>query len=282
MEYENHSVPDHINVPREHPLKDFFVLVLGLGSLVVVIVLVLAFLAERLVVYIPFSVEETLAEHLFAGDNSFLQSNGHTDIENYLQSLTDKLAAAQELPQDMTLRVHYANDDMVNAFATLGGHIVVHRGLLEKMPNENALAMVLAHEVAHIKNRHPIIAMGRGITVSLALLSMLGLSDSSVCDQFISTIGSIASLSFSRENERQADADALQSLLAYYGHANGAEALFVVLEESQGGFDAPEFLSTHPLSELRIDEIKRFQNTHAAGAAATLTALPRNLLESIQ
>ena len=64
--------------------------------------------------------------------------------------------------------MHYDASDTVNAFATLGGHVVIYRGLLEKLPNENVVAMVVAHEIAHIKHRDPVAALGRGVAITLA------------------------------------------------------------------------------------------------------------------
>ncbi|MBK8289542.1 MAG: M48 family metalloprotease [Cellvibrionales bacterium] len=56
--------------------------------------------------------------------------------------------------------------------ATLGGHIVVYQGLLDATKDsETALAMVMAHELTHIKLRHPAGAMGRGFAVAALLLS---------------------------------------------------------------------------------------------------------------
>lgn len=278
MEYENRSVPDHINVPREHPLKDFFVLLLGLGALVGLLLLVLIMLADRLVTYIPFSAEAALAEQLFSDDGFASNAGRYPKVENYLQSLVDELSQLQALPDDMALSVHYVDDDVINAFATLGGHIVVHRGLLEKMPSENALSMVLAHEVAHIKHRHPIIATGRGIAVSMALLSLAGLSESAVFERFVGTVGTIANLSFSRAHERLADADALETVLSYYGHAKGADSLFVIVRNLQTGMIAPEFLSTHPLSDARIEKVRSFQNKHITTSSQKLTAIPQYVL----
>ena len=66
--------------------------------------------------------------------------------------------------------MHYDDDAVVNAFATLGGHIVVYQGLLEAVPDENALAMVLAHEIAHVRHRHPIVGLSRSAALGFALM----------------------------------------------------------------------------------------------------------------
>ncbi len=128
----------------------------------------------------------------------------------------------------------------------------MYEGLLARLPNENALAMVLAHEIAHIKLRHPIVAMGRGLTVSLALGSVFGLTDNAAVGQLVQWIGYSSTLSFSREQERDADDFATELLIEHYGHLNGAEDLFIAFDEDaqgsqeMGSASVAEFLSTHP------------------------------------
>ena len=63
----------------------------------------------------------------------------------------------------MKLRVHYVDTAVPNAFAALGGHIAVTRGLYESVQSENALALVLAHEIAHVRARDPIAGIGGGL-----------------------------------------------------------------------------------------------------------------------
>jgi len=294
MEYENRTVPEGINVSEEHPLKDFFVLAFGLGAAVVALVVVLSFSAGWLVQFVPFETEVMLAEKFSFSEfmepemqQEKQQGNQQSEqqkaqqreeeeklqkISAYLQNLANQLATAQHLPEEMRITVHYSDSDTVNAFATLGGNIFMYRGLIEKLPNENSLAMVLAHEIAHIKHRDPMVAAGRGLTVALALASLTGFGDSQVAQQLLNNVGLITTLSFNRKQEEQADAEALETLLKYYGHANGAEVLFEVLENEQASSTPPLFLSTHPLNENRINTIKHYQQQKTT--ESELTALP--------
>ena len=85
--------------------------------------------------------------------------------------------------------------------------------------------MLVAHEIAHIKQRAPIVSLGRGITVALAVASLSGFGDSGMSEQLVGHVGLLTSLSFSRSQEVAADMEALQTLEAYYGHTQGAEKL---------------------------------------------------------
>lgn len=146
---------------------------------------------------------------------------------------------------------------VVNAFATLGGQVFVHRGLVAKMPDENTLALVLAHEAAHVKLRHPVRSAGRGIAVAL-VLSAVGMSGGSAGD-VASMAGGVTLLSFSRSQESDADREALAAVRRLYGHAGGPTELFALLG-SEGRPEAGRvaMLQTHPLSADRIEELAAF------------------------
>jgi len=281
MSYQNPKIPEGINVTDEHPLKDFFSMLLGVGLLAALFFLALSFIAEKLVVYIPFETEVVLAERMTEGmsESPDEDSDPHQlRVESYLQTLADQLAITQQLPENMPITVHFVKSDTVNAHATLGGHIIIYSGLLEKMPDENTLAMVMAHEIAHIKNRDPIIALGRVLTVSLAMLSILGAGDSGFSDQLVSRIGQLTMLSFSRKQESLADELALETLTEHYGHTGGAETLFSIFEDEER-ITMPAFLRTHPVTESRLNNVKEFSAKQAVAQSHENRPIPDWVVE---
>ena len=157
----------------------------------------------------------------------------------------------------MTIKMHYVNDDTVNAFATLGGHVVMFRGLLEKVPDENTLAMVTAHEIAHIKHRHPIKALGRAVIVGVAIGLMSTNMGDSMTSRILGDAGLLTTLKFSRDQETESDNTAMNAMASHYGHVTGADKLFEILQQEHegNGLRVPQFLSTHPLSEQRIQNV---------------------------
>ncbi len=259
MSYENRDIPEGINVSKTHPLKEFALLSIGLILLVVFAVLALSLLAQQLTHYIPFSMEQKVAESVssrYLADHPL--SSKQQIIQEYLQSLADKLADKQGLPTAMSITVHYVDDDTLNAFATLGGHVIIFKGILKKMPHENALSMVMAHEIAHIKHRDPVTSLGRGITVYLALMSILGVGDNSAMDQVLGQTGLLTMMSFSREQESAADREAMLTLKRYYGHLNGADTLFELLKQEQSEQRISSFFNSHPLTQSRIKAVRDF------------------------
>lgn len=221
--YSNPPLPEDINVSRTHPLADFARLLGGIAIVAALSLGALMLAASYLAKYIPFNYEVKLAGNF----ERFLPARQPAAVR--LQSIADRLARAHALPAQMAIRLHYVNEDIVNAFATLGGHVVVYRGLLEKMPSENALAMVLSHEIAHIKLRHPISAAGRGVVFGVALASVSAATGGDLAAQVLGGAGLLTALSFSREQEREADAHGLAALAKVYGDAVGAEDVFRIL-----------------------------------------------------
>lgn len=210
-----------------------------------------------------------MAEQVFETSDYF--STVDSEKQNYLTGLARRLSQHQQLPDNMSITVHYVEEETVNAYATLGGHIVVFNGLLEKLNSENALAMVLAHEIAHIKNRDPIVTLGRGMTVGLALAGITGLGDSAMSTSLLVPVNFLTAMAFSRDQEQVADEDALETVIAYYGHAEGAGQLFEILQGNDH-YEMPEFLNSHPVTKERIAYIQKTQKQY--NGDHQLTPLP--------
>lgn len=253
MRPQNPIFEDNVNVSKTHPLVDL--LWLGGGAVfIVVLATVLLYGAMTWIApYVPFSWEQKLVSQV----NIVADVEVETDTARvgYLQDLADKLAKAQALDDDISITVHWLDDDIPNAFATLGGHVFVTKGLWDMMPDENALAMVLAHEIAHVKHRDALKGLGAGVALSLLNTIVFGASDTGL--SLLGSSGLITSLSFSRSMETAADKAAIETLYKHYGHVSGSTEFFESILEMQ--FEMPEFLQTHPLTQARIDALVEIQ-----------------------
>jgi len=214
---------------------------------------------ERLARLVPFSLEQrwvgarVIGLGGLAGRRDPPLDPALVPVEDYLKRLGQGLAATMQLPEEMRIQVHLADVALPNAFATLGGHVVVTRGLYELMPSENALAMVLAHEIGHVRARDPVAALGGGASLAL-LLTVMGGDVDAVAPQ----VASLVQRGYSRDAERAADAAGLGALERFYGHAGGAAAVFRRLAAAGGpaGAMAPGLLSTHPTDAERIARLE--------------------------
>ncbi|MGS2723571.1 M48 family metallopeptidase [Porticoccus sp. GXU_MW_L64] len=275
LEYQNPQVPEGINVSKQHPLKEFAWMLATVGAITLAVVLLLSLLAGWLVKFVPFSVERQLAQQVISQLPVSEPSPRHQQIQQYLQELADKLVANAPLPEGMTITVHYVDDDTVNAAATLGGHVLMHRGLLEKLPSENALAMVMAHEIAHVRHRDPLMSLGRGVVVTTALAAISGFSDSQLSSWVVGLGSNLTLLKFSRNQEHAADENGLLALNNTYGHTGGSTELFEVLIQAHGDPEAwATFLATHPLGDERIEALAQQARRNGWQQTGELTPLP--------
>lgn len=242
----------------------------GLILLTASVVAIISWSADYIADFIPFSYEQEIS-------SSFIQRLEAEDknIQQYIQSLADQMSAVMQLPQGMVITAHYRNNESVNAFATLGGHIMINRGLLDHVSSENALAMVIAHEIAHIKSRDPIVAMGRGILIASAIGVLTGISGDGTFDHLLGDTGMVAGLHFSREQESDADREALMAMYNHYGHVQGATALFEYFQQQDAdGFNMPELLRTHPASDHRVEDLQQLARQNHWPAQGALLPLP--------
>ena len=262
MKLENRAPAEGINSSRENPLIELGWLLAGSLGVIVALVIVASLAAQWIAPRIPYRYESKLAATLppfaTAPDNK-----AGREVQAELQQLADRLAARLDMPDGMVVRVGYRDDRTVNAFATIGGQAVFFRGLLIKLGNENALAMVMAHELAHLKYRHASAALGRGVAVGVILSVVSAELGRNAAAGVLSQASMATLLSFNRDQEREADAAALRALHAEYGHIGGAIDLFDVLarlpsEQRESKVAAVEFLRTHPLTANRISAIKQW------------------------
>ncbi|ARU04473.1 hypothetical protein CCO03_07110 [Comamonas serinivorans] len=267
--YENPEVNHDVNVSAGSPLREFLSLSLWLALATVVLVGAVYLGARWLAPFLPFAWEQRMAAPVMAYWQGEATPGGDarlaTQRQAWLQALADRLRPALQMPADMPVTVHWRASEDPNAFATLGGHVVIHQGLLDRVDSENAVAMVLAHEMAHVKHRDPIVALGGGLAVSLALQALLG--GSGVASEAAATL---SQLSFSRQQERDADAAALAALRTTYGHVADADAFFARMLCEQRGAAAPEFLQTHPDTAARLQAIRAGETASAPGQPLAL------------
>ena len=250
MKYENPHIPEGINAGTRHPLKEFASLTLQGSVLLLVLVVAAVVLGGVIGRFMPFSWEKRL------GDSVLALPVTDPETEQALQALADRLAAEMDLPPGMSVTVHYVDEPVVNAVATVGGHIMVFRGLLARLPHENALAMLVAHEIAHVRNRDVASNLGSGVLLTLVAAAVTGRS-SGLVDGVTNGTGLLVLLQFGRDAERDADRDGLAAVAALYGHIGGADDLYRILAEQVEvpGAELPEILQSHPLTEDRRSAI---------------------------
>jgi predicted Zn-dependent protease len=186
-------------------------------------------------------------------------------MQEYLELLIYRLASFSSL-EDRRLTLAIINNESINAFAVPGGVVGINLGLFLHGETESETAAILAHEIAHLSQRH--FARRSEASRKASLASMAGLLAGIV---LIATTGSEAGiaaisasqgitqselLQYSRSREKEADLVGIDTLAAAGLDPNAMAYMFERLSRSQrfSGRDIPEFLLTHPVTKNRISD----------------------------
>jgi len=233
----------------------------------------------------PFTGKKTLAlvpnsqifPMSFQQYNQFLSENkvvnGTADAQ-MIHRIGTKIANASErwlnangyaaYLKDYSWEYNLVDDPTVNAWCMPGGKIVFYTGILPIANGETGVAAIMGHEVAHALANHGQQRMSAGQLQAIgAVAGNVALSNDPESQEIFnqaygvgSTVGVM--LPFSRNHESEADKIGL-TLMAIAGYdPNEAARLWVRMKEASGGEAPPEFLSTHPSNDTRIDNIKEW------------------------
>jgi predicted Zn-dependent protease len=180
-------------------------------------------------------------------------------VERYFreQGRTDPLEAER-------WEFNLIKDDAVNAWAMPGGKVSVYSGILPVAQNETGLAVVVAHEIAHVVANHGNERMSQGLVArfgGMALSAALSQYPAQTRQLFMAAYGVGSKvgvlLPYSRVQESEADHLGLIFMaMAGYDPRAAVDFWKRMTEEKSGG-SPPEFLSTHPSDRDRIEEIRR-------------------------
>jgi len=154
----------------------------------------------------------------------------------------------------------------MNAFCLPGGKVAFYTGILPVLQNEAAMAIVMGHEIGHAVMRHAGQRMSQALTAQGLMLGV-GLSmepGSKTRDLVLAGMGIGAQvgvmLPFSRAHETESDSVGLRYAAdAGYDPSEGARFWSRFAQATQSGGNPPTFLSTHPSSSSRIENLKRLQ-----------------------
>jgi len=191
------------------------------------------------------------------------------EVNEYIQSVGSRISSfAHEGAQQFTFFV--VKDPGINAFALPGGFIGVNAGLLTATASESELAGVLAHEIAHVTQRHiarSVQNAGRTNMASAAAVLaaiLIGATTGMPADMMLGTITAAQGLavqqqiSFTRSNESEADRVGMTFLADAGFDPHGMATFFWTLQQRSGGAGAniPDLLRTHPVTSERIAETR--------------------------
>ena len=184
------------------------------------------------------------------------------NINQYVQCIATKIIPqVEQNPNPQQWEVQVFDDDQANAFALPGYKIGVYTGLLKYAENQDQLASVMGHEIAHVIANHGNERVSGQIATQAGLdlaSAVLGATDDSNNAMILAGLGLGVqygiTLPFSRSHESEADLIGLD-LMAKSGF-NPAESVTLWKNMSKTGASPPEFMSTHPSNDTRIKQLQ--------------------------
>ena len=189
-------------------------------------------------------------------------------LDAYLTDIVQRLVA-QAHPRPFTYSLRVVNDGSVNAFTFGGGLLYVNAGLIARMDNEAQLAMVLAHEIAHVTESH--VTKGIEGTYGIQLLGEIGRVTATstgataqippaLLQKTYDYSMKAATSGHGRANESEADVVGLEYMVKAGYDPRALARMFETIEresKSSGGGGGPQWMSSHPNPGNRYNAINK-------------------------
>ena len=186
-----------------------------------------------------------------------LSETEYPEANAYIQGIFDEILRSEAIDHrdefNWQIRI-IENDTVLNAFATPGGYAYVYTGLIKYLDQEDDLAGVLGHEIAHAAEEHSARNMEIAYGADVLLSIILGNNPSKLTQIVTNSATGLLSLDYGRDLETEADEKSVEYLADTKYNCAGARSFFQKLE-AEGGPRQPEFLSTHPNPGNRVENI---------------------------
>lgn len=210
--------------------------------------------------------EQELGEAFFRSLHARIKINEDPEIQQYIETIGRQLTVNSDTP-GYPFHFFVVLDKEINAFAGPGGYIGVNSGLFLLTEAESELASVMAHEVAHVTQRHLYRAFEAASKLSIPTAAatlaaiLLGTQSPELGQAAIMAVQAGSAqfqIDFTRDNEMEADRVGMQTLANADFDPRSMPVFFERLQQSTRyyGQGIPEFLRTHPVSASRIADTR--------------------------
>jgi predicted Zn-dependent protease len=216
---------------------------------------------------VALSEEQEVAMGLQAAPEMAQQHGGLDPDESqqaYLDQVCDRVINNSEAGEtEWPFECHLlADPELVNAFALPGGQMFITRALFDRLETEGQLAAVMAHEAGHVVGRHAAeqlaeqqLAQGLSGAAVLAAYDPDNPNSGLTTAQLTAMIGGLVNLKYGRDDELQSDRLGVQFLAEAGYDPRALVGLMEILAGASEGNRPPEFFSTHPNPDNRIELI---------------------------
>lgn len=232
---------------------------------------------DQLYIFVPESADKALGEMISKRFEASYSECKNVKLNENINRIRNTIVSPKTRDK-FSIRILRTSD--INAFALPGGRIYVFSGLIEESESPEEIAAILAHEIAHVENRHGIRQMIRllGISLVIKLSIGIGFDDIGTLETLTEIVNTLTILRYSREFEEEADERAFETLKKS-GIGLGGFIDFFEREESKVSKNSPQtqggqsskkeekewnaekildWLSTHPDNQSRIRKAKEY------------------------
>jgi len=212
---------------------------------------------------VSLSVEQEIALGLQSAPELIQEMGGEardSKLNAYIDKVGNNILSRTEAGKSPFQFEFYllADNKTVNAFALPGGQVFITAGLYNLLKSEDQLAGILGHEIGHVINRHGSEHMAKAeLTQQLVLATQVGSGgyDQGMIAQYV---GQMVNLKYGRADEIESDEYGVKYLIESGYQPEAMIEVMEILNEASGKQRQPEFLSSHPNPENRIQKIKEY------------------------
>lgn len=238
-----------------HSIGGLLFLIFGfLVSLVAGYLWALPWVADKVADQFPKEYEISMGESIY---QSVLKEE---KIDTQSTILINQFFNRLNVQTDYPVRITVVKNSLVNAYALPGGGIVVYDSIINTLSTPEALAGLLAHEFSHVALKHTTRNVFRVLSGYLFVSLLFG-DASGIAAVVIDNANQLRNLSYSRDLEAEADANAMKILKEKQLSAEGMIQLFNALKEKES-IKVSEIVSTHPDLDARIEAANQFKESN--------------------
>ncbi len=211
--------------------------------------------------HVNISAEQEIALGLNSYPAMIQQYGGlHPDAEaqKFVKSVGQKVVQnsdARQTPYQYDFHLLY-DPEVVNAFALPGGQVFITAALFNKLDSEDQLAGVFGHEIGHVVARHGAERIAKEeLTQGLTGAAVVASGDYNTA-QAAQMIAGLVNMSYGRDQELESDDLGVRFMIQAGYNPEALIEVMKILESASGGQRQPEFMSTHPSPENRVQKIR--------------------------
>lgn len=248
---------ENINITESNSLKDFAAIVMNLFIFIISIYLFIYIASGVALKCLSLDKQIILENFISPSIQTNLTKITIEEQERLNKIKQDILNADIKFPKTSNLEIRIINHKQLNALCYPNGNIYITSALYNELETDEELTFVIAHEMAHYRNKDHLLNLRRNISngAVLLLLSLASPNESNL-SRYAESGLNLTDLKFSRGSEAKADRYAVSIMNALYGNARAGVNVLETLKE-KNKFDI-EFLSTHPNMDKRIKYVKKF------------------------